>query len=330
MSERKTGGPVSRREFVSLGVGAFALAVAPGVLQPRRRLHRRSVPVMGTVADVAVVDGDGERAHRAMDAAFGALRRVEAAMTRFDDASDVGRANLEAFRRGTRVSRETGEVVREALGWARASGGAFDPCLGAVTRLWDVKHRHEPPPPERMAALAGRGFHRMLDVEVRDGGAVLRYGDPGVALDLGGIAKGYGVDRAVEALREWGVTDAMVNVGGDLVAIGRSADGDPWEVGVRSPAAPDGIAHTLRITERAVATSGDYLSYFQHGGRRYHHLMDPESAEPTRGRVASLTVVADTCLTADAGATTAFCMPPDRSAAVLAGHRPDARVVYAE
>jgi thiamine biosynthesis lipoprotein ApbE len=92
-----------------------------------------------------------------------------------------------------------------------------------------------------------------------------------VGIDLGGIAKGYGVDRAVEALRAWGVTSALVNVGGDLYALGSSEDGDEWEVGIRSPEDPSRLKGVIRIEDRAVATSGDYERFFDYGDRRFHH-----------------------------------------------------------
>lgn len=329
MTQKSDRGRVSRREFVSLGIGAFAVAVAPGVLRAPRRLHRRTIPVMGTVAEVALVDRDGERARRAADAAFDALRRVETTMTRFDDRSEVGRANLEAARKPVPVGMETAEVLGEALEWARLSEGVFDPCLADLAALWDVERRRAPPPADALDRFAGGGLHRLLDLGWRRGRPVVRFGDPRVGIDLGGIAKGYGVDAAADALREHGVRDGMVNVGGDLVALGVSVDGDPWEVGVRSPHDPDRLDGVIRISDRAVATSGDYLRYFRHGGRRYHHLIDPASAEPHRGEVRSLTVVADRCMTADAAATMAFCMPRHRPAGILAEHRPDARIVHA-
>jgi len=324
------GGPVTRREFVTLGIGAFTVLVAPGALRFGRRLHRRSIPIMGTVAEVAVVESDGERARRAIEAAFDALHRVEATMTRFDSRSDVGRANLEAGKRAVPVSRETAEVLRAALGWAEASGGVFDPCLGGAVELWDVEHRVRPPEREEVARFAGGGLYRLLDLGWREGTPVVRSGDPRVAIDLGGIAKGYGVDRAAEALRAHGVRDGMVNVGGDLVALGVSENGDAWRVGIRSPERPGEIGRVIRISDRAVATSGDYLRYFEHGGRRYHHLIDPATGSPSRSDgLRSVTVVAETCMTADAAATMAFCMPHRRSAAILSEHRPDARIVGA-
>jgi FAD:protein FMN transferase len=261
---------------------------------------------MGTVADLAVVHQDRTRANRAVNAAIAELQQVERWMTRFDGTSDVGRANRAAAADATIVSPATAAVVIAALTWADVSGGAFDPCLARTIEAWDVARRSDPPAPDTFVRLAGRRLHRALDVDTWRGQPAVRFTDPDVGLDLGGIAKGYGVDRAVAALREHGISDAIVNVGGDLYAIGSGADGDPWRVGVRAPDEPDGIVSTLEVRDRAVATSGSYLQYFESRGRRYHHLIDPDTAEPRVCAMKSLTVSAGSCMAADAAATALF------------------------
>jgi thiamine biosynthesis lipoprotein len=127
-----------------------------------------------------------------------------------------------------------------------------------------------------------------------------------VEVDLGGIAKGYGVDRAADALRRHGIGQGIVNVGGDLYALGESERGEPWRIGIRSPEDPGALAGELQIGDAAVATSGDNLQFFNHGGRRYHHLLDPATGAPRLTAVRSVTVTADTCLAADAAATAVF------------------------
>jgi len=324
MSDRRSPG---RREFLALGLGAFAVAALPASLVGKRRLVRRTVPVMGTVAEVGVVHRDEVWAQRAIGRALDELRRVEALMTRFREDSDVGRANARAARTPVAVSQETAEVVGEALAWARASDGRFDPCLGRAVRLWDVAARTSPPPGAAVGALAGRELWRAAEVETTGSVPRIRFHDADVALDLGGIAKGYGVDAAARVLREHGVFSALVNVGGDLVAMGASEDDDPWRIGVRDPEDLRRLVATLPVSDAAVATSGDYLQFFRWGGRRYHHLLDPRSGEPRRTPMRSLTVTAERCLTADAAATTAFGLSSAEGGAVLA-HASDARIAH--
>jgi len=302
------GRPIGRREVLALGIGAFVVASVPLVRRfgRSRPLIRRSLPVMGTIADLAVVHDDPALAHAALDAAFAELVRVDRSMTRFRDDSDVGRANRLAARQAVRVHPETGRVLKTALDWARLSDGRFDPMLGSAVELWDVAHREEPPPRQAVRQFAGRALFRSLQLTELSGAAEVAFRDPDARLDLGGIAKGYGVDCAVAALRAAGIQDGLVNVGGDLYALGRSEDGDPWTVGIRSPDDPAVMMKTLRLGDRAVATSGDYEQYFMYAGRRYHHLLDPRTAAPRETDDHSLTITAASCIQADAAATALF------------------------
>lgn len=327
MTNPESGRP-SRREFVALGIGAFVVAAVPGVIRPKRRMARRQVPVMGTLAEIGVVHRDERYAQQAIGAAIAELRAVDRTMTRFDDASEIGRANRLAATRAVRVSPATAEVIGAALAWAEASGGRFDPTVGRAVELWDVAHRSSPPPAREVKGLAGAGRYRSLELGRSQGADVLVYRDDAIHVDLGGIAKGYGVDRAVAALREWGVTDALVNVGGDLYAMGRSEDGDPWEVGVRDPDDDAKLVARFRISDRAVATSGDYEQYFDYQGRRYHHLLDPLTGEPRRTAVRSVTVAADHCMMADAAGTAVFGATPGEARRVIATADPNATLLH--
>jgi thiamine biosynthesis lipoprotein len=321
---RPRGGP-DRREFLALGVGALAVATLPAALRPRPRLIRRRIPVMGTVAEVAIPTRNEAWAQRAIDAAFAELRRVDATMSRFLSDSDVGRLDA-AMGDWAVVSHDTGVVLREALAWARRSDGSFDPCLGAAVRLWDVTRRTVPPSPEEVRGFARAGLWRTLDVEVGPAAARARLSSPLASVDLGGIAKGFAVDAAAEAMRGHGVADGLVNAGGDLAALGADAAGDPWLVGVRDPFDPERVVTRLEVADAAVATSGDYLRFFQHGGRRYHHLLDPSSGAPRRTPLRSLTVRADRCLDADAAATALYCAPEGRDS--IDSAPPGVRVIH--
>ncbi|MDX1622980.1 MAG: FAD:protein FMN transferase [Gemmatimonadota bacterium] len=328
-SERSGRLRPSRRQFLALGAGALAVAALPGALRPGRRLVRRQVPVMGTIAEVDVVARDARWAHAAIDAAVAELRRVDATMSRFRAGSDVGRVNAAPAGEAVPVGEETARVVRIALEWAEASLGDFDPGLAKASALWDVTRRAEPPSAGEIRRYAGRGLWRWLDVGRLGGDAVVVRRDDDVAIDLGGIAKGWGVDRAATALRDWGVADGLVNVGGDLYALGTAEDDEPWEIGIRAPDRPGGLAATFRVSDRAVATSGNYERYFEHGGRRYHHLIDPDTGAPWAGPSRGVTVLAADCLRADAAGTAAFGRPPAGGRRLVESMVPGAEVIHA-
>lgn len=316
----------TRRDFLTLGAGAFVVAALPWAARRRETLVRRTLPVMGTHAEIAVVHRDARYAQGAIDAAFGELQAVERAMSRFRADSDVGRVNRAAGA-AVAVSVGTALVVAEALRWAGATDGRFDPALARAVELWDVTQRAAPPPPEALRRYAGARLYRGVELERAAGGGRLRLSAPEAALDLGGIAKGYAVDRAVETLRGWGVRHALINAGGDLYALGRAPDGEAWSVGVQSPTDPAALAATLALEDRAIATSGSYAQHFEHQGRQYHHLLDPVTAAPRRAAVRSVTVAADRCMTADAAATAVFGCSAAQAAGLLRGS-PDAQVVH--
>jgi thiamine biosynthesis lipoprotein len=305
-----------RREFLTVGMGVFVALSLPLALRRHVTLVKRTFPIMGTIAEVQIAHTDVAYAESAIDAAIAELQWVERTMTRFRSDSDIGRANAGAARDGVRVTPETALVITAALRAASVSDGRFDPAVGTASELWDVLNRHEPPAGDRVQRLAARGFWRKVDLAVHDRAPTVRFDDPDLHLDLGAIAKGYGVDRATDVLRARGVKHAIVTVGGDLFALGQSPEGDPWTVGIRSPHDRHELAATLRVTDRAVATSGDYERFFRWHGMRFHHLIDPTTAAPRRTRFHSATVLASHCIDADAASTAVFGLPRDEALAI--------------
>ena len=316
---------IGRREFVGFGLGAFVAAAIPLAARRPSVVHR-AMPVMGTVAQFAVVHRDPAAAHAAIDAAAAELLWVERTMTRFTDTSDVGRANRLAAKDGVLVTPETALVTLAALDWADALDGRYDPAVGAVCALWDVRNRHEPPADERVAELAARRFHRTVEVGTSRGGHTIRFHGEGARLDLGSAAKGYGVDRAVDALRRRGIEKALVVAGGDLYALGTGPGGEPWEIGIQSPTDDRALAGRLHLADRAVATSGTYRQFFRYRGHKYHHLMDPVTARPRETPMQSLTVVADSVMHADVATTALFGLDAATITATLARRLPGAEL----
>lgn len=308
----------SRREFVAVGLGACLVATLPLARRRRPSLVRRTIPVMGTIAEVTVVHGDTRVAEGAIDAAFAELLHVDRTMSRFSADSDIGRVNAGAFLRPVAVTPDTRAVIDAALRWARASDGAFDPAIGLVVELWDVAHRHAPPPEAAYRRLAGRQLYHRVETGMEHGQPVVSLGSRDVHLDLGAIAKGYGVDRAADALRAWKVEHALLNVGGEIVAVGTGRGGDPWQVGIQSPDDARDVRAVVSLENEALATSGTYEQYFRWRGHTYHHLMDPATATPRKTAIRTVTVRAATCMDADAASTAVFGQPTDAAAHVLA------------
>ena len=318
---------VSRRRFLSLGVGAFVVLTLPAALRRMGRGARRSIPVMGTIADLVVVDPDEAKAQGAIDAAIRELRWVERTMSHYSADSDVGRANLNGAVEAVPVTAATATVLEDAIRWAEASDGRFDPCLGKASSLWNVGERQNPPAASAIARFAGELLYRELEVGRWRGEPVVRLRSDAAAIDLGGIAKGYGIDRAVQALKARGISRGFLNAGGDMYCWGLNPQGRPWQIGIKHPR-EEGYWGVLSIRDLGAATAGDYQRYFIQNGVRYHHIFDPRTGSPARGKQ-SVTVVGPETSVCDALSTALFVSEsPER----ILTHYPEygAYLVYAD
>lgn len=248
-----------------------------------------------------------------------ALDGVVAEMSPWEPLSDLSRYNRAAAGSWTTLPPATATVLRRAIEIAEASHGAFDPTLGALTDLWGFGPRPfsgGPPLAADIARLRDAGGWKRLTL---DGDALFQPG--GLRLDLNGIAKGFGADRAAASLERAQVKSYLVEVGGELRGMGAKPDGQPWWVELeRPPAANDSEKTVVALHDLAVATSGDYRRFFDHDGRRYAHTLDPVTGAPTANPTVSVTVLAKDCMSADAWATALTVMAPDAALAFAAKH----------
>ncbi|MEJ2200823.1 MAG: FAD:protein FMN transferase [Desulfuromonadaceae bacterium] len=271
----------------------------------------RSRLLMGTVVEITVLGDAPEGLEGAVTEAFAALERVEQLMSAHFSNSDVARLN--ASGEAVEVSPETAAVLALGQRIAEASGGTFDMTLGRLIQLWGMEtaEPHVPDPAEIAPTLMDIG-PRALRIE----GTRISKRAPDLQVDLGGIAKGYAVDQAIEALRRAGVTHASVNAGGDIRLLG-DRQGRPWRIGIQHPRHAQTILVTLELEQVAVVTSGDYERFFERDGIRYHHLFDPRSGFPAR-LCQSVTVLAPSAAEADALATAAFVLGPEAGLSFIA------------
>jgi len=297
------------RPFILLLL-VLVLSAAWWRLQPEPGTVQRTQLLMGTTVSIEAAGADTAVLERAIAAAFAEMARIEKLMSPHQPDSDVSR--LSAAEHAATVAPETAEVIALGLEIARRSGGAFDLTLGRLKTLWGIETEtpRVPAPAEIAAALQGIGSGA-LSVS----GNLVTKGSPQLAIDLGAIAKGYAVDRAIATLRAHGVRSAAVNAGGDIGLLG-SKQGRPWRVGVQHPRQSSSVLATLEAADRAVVTSGDYERCFERDGRRYHHLFDPQTGYPA-GRCQSVTVLAPRAVLADALATALFVLGPERGLALL-------------
>jgi thiamine biosynthesis lipoprotein len=240
---------------------------------------------------------------RAVEAAIAEVRRIEAKYSRYRDDSVVSRINRAAGSAGAiELDSETCGLIDFAAQAHAASGGAFDITTGVLRRAWDFRAGRLPGLQALEALMPLIGWQ-----QVHWQRPSLRLPRPGMELDFGGIGKEYAVDRAATLLAEAGVGAALVNLGGDLRAVGRRDDGQPWHFGIAHPRQADAVVASIPLHEGALATSGDYERFFELDGRRYCHILDPRSGWPAAGWQ-SISVVAPACLAAGTITTIAMLL----------------------
>jgi thiamine biosynthesis lipoprotein len=245
---------------------------------------RRARPLLGTLVEIrAAAPGPPARLHAAVDAAFEAVELVQRLMSYHEPDSELSRLNRAAASQPQQVSVHTYSVLAAARRLARLSEGAFDPCIGAHLETWGYLPANAP--------ASGSGTFR--DVELLEQCAV-RFQRP-LRLDLGGIAKGYAVDLAVQTLAQHGIEEIVVNAGGDLRVSGTRT----YRVCVRHPLVPFAAGHELELTGAALATSAAYFSRRKLGPQEVSALLDPRSGRPYLNE-ASVSVRAPDCMSADA------------------------------
>jgi thiamine biosynthesis lipoprotein len=295
---------------------ALASDIAPDSRARASRLVVREHISMGAPVQLSAWTDDEPRAERAFVAAFTEFDRLDTLLSVWKEGSDVERLNVAAGRGPVSVSGDTLTVLEHAIevgGWTE---GKFDITFGALSDVWRFDHDQDDtiPTPSEIAARVPLVDYRQVVVDRRAGTAVIRRA--GMRVHLGGIGKGYAVDRVVTILRQHGLRDFMVQSGGDLYVSGMK-DGQPWRLGIRDPRGPaDRVFASLDLSDRTFSTSGDYERSFMANGVRYHHLLDPASGQPAR-QSRSVTIVSARAVVADALSTGVFVLGPERGMALI-------------
>lgn len=278
---------------------------------------------MGTTYTVKVVARSPDESQRAvaMQKPIDALlEEVNDQMSTYREGSEISRFNRHRSDAPFPVSPETAYVVRRALEIGALTEGAFDITLAPLIRLWGFdagERRDAPPPMEEIEAARARTGLGLVTVE----GSALKKARPDVEINLSGIAKGHGADRVLELVARAGFFDVMVEIGGEVRAQGKNARGEPWRIGInvpRSDADPTAVLVAVPVEDRALATSGDYRNFFESGGKRYAHILDPVTGRPVERTLVSASILAPDCATADALATAAIVLGEERARAAIA------------
>jgi len=269
--------------------------------------------LMDTVIEITAY---GPNAESAVKEAFAEFKRLHNLTNYFDAGSQVSKVNQAAGRQKVVVDAELIAIIKRANQLSDQLDGAFDVTIGPLSELWGIGRKGDyiPSPAEISAVLPLVNYRQ---VEVNEEQHTIFLPKPGMKLDLGGIAKGYAADRAIDTLKAQGITSALVNAGGDVRVIGVKPDGQPWRIGVQHPRNTDGISAKLSLTNwDTMETSGDYQRYFISNGTRYSHILDPKTGYQPR-QIASVTIVNNNSGDGDILSTAVFVLGVERGLELL-------------
>ena len=294
---------------------ATATACAPSASTPRH-LVERTYTTMGSPLHVSAWVADDTAAVAAFEQVFKEFDRLDKLLSVWKPDSDVVKINQAAGDHAVPVSAETIEVLRAARQVSEWTDGKFDVTFGALSDVWKFDHDQDNRIPSAEEIKARIPFIDFKKIVIDAAQQTVMLERRGMRMHLGGIGKGYAVDRGVQILRAAGVNDFMIQAGGDFYVSGMK-DRAPWRIGVRDPRGPaDRVIAALDLSDGTFSTSGDYERFFMKDGRRYHHLLDPATGEPAQG-CRSVTIVTNLATMADGLSTGVFILGPEKGMALI-------------
>lgn len=270
------------------------------------------IDLMGTSVSVELWHDDAVVGERLVAEVIAEYRRIDQLMSTYREASEISRVNREGAIGPIMISEELYDLVARSLEISGRSDGAFDISYESVGYLYDYRARRQPDSAEIAEALPGIDYQSIaLDPDR----STIEFARPGMRINLGGIAKGYAVERAAQWLVRHGVTHAVLNAGGDTRVLG-DRRGQPWVVGIRNPRSEEDVVTRIPLVNEAISTSGDYERFFEENGERVHHIINPRSGRPTE-ELMSVTVIGPDAVLTDALSTTVFVLGLDRGLVLI-------------
>jgi FAD:protein FMN transferase len=265
--------------------------------------------IMGTRITVELWSDDEQKAQAAIDAVLDEMRHIDDSMSTYKPSSEVSQVNAKAADGPMRISKELFDLLVTAKEYSVITDGAFDITYASVGYMYDFRKHIRPNEEQIDKALPAVDYRHVL---LNAKNQTVQFSQKGVRIDLGGIAKGYSVDCGINVLKSLGYTRAYVSAGGDSRIIG-DRFGKPWMVGIRDPRKGEGEVITrIPLADAAISTSGDYERFFEEGGVRYHHIIDPHTGH-SASKVRSATVIGQYATRTDGLSKTAFVLGPEKA-----------------
>jgi thiamine biosynthesis lipoprotein len=274
----------------------------------------RDAPIMGTRCDVELWAEDRIKGEAAISAVFDEMRRVDNEFSTYKPESEVSRVNVAAAKAPMRISKELFDLIQTSIDYSNLTRGTFDITYASVGYMYNYPDHVRPTDAQIAAALPESNYrHVHLDAAAQ----TVFFDHDGVRIDFGGIGKGYAVDRGIAVLQKVGITHAMVNAGGDSRIIG-DRFGKPWIIGIKDPDDRSRTILRIPLADTAFSTSGDYERFFDEGGVRYHHILDPRTGKSPH-KVRSVTIIGPYATRTDALTKSVFVMGVPEGLAFING-----------
>jgi FAD:protein FMN transferase len=306
-----------RRRFLAVVMIIVLLLSITGCSQETVEPVNKTSFVLDTLCSITIYDKSTDKM---FEDSFGKLSDIDDKMSAQKSTSEVSLINKNAGIKPVKVSEETYKVISEGIAYSKLTDGKFDITVGPLVKLWGINtpKARVPRPEEIKAALPLIGYKNVV---LNDGEKSVMLKKKGMSLDLGGIAKGYAGDAVEEILKAAGVKHAIIDLGGNILTIGSKPDKSEWRVGVQNPNKTRGDSlGVVSVSEESVVTSGIYERYFIKNNKRYHHIMDTKTGYPVDNEVASVTIVTEKSMRADALAK-AFCMGVNKGLKFIEGQK---------
>lgn len=285
------------KRFILIGLLILFIVYGCGQRFPSKKEF-----LMDTEVEIILPQGNEED----FTAAFTEMRRVEKLMNVYDPESEISRVNRLADKEPIKISKEIFEVLKEALRYSRLTSGAFDVSIRPLSHLWGTKGKlKEIPEAREIEERLPLVNYRNIILDERN--QTVEFKREGMAIDLGGIAKGYALDCAIRVLKERGVKEVLINAGGDIKVTGKR----DWKIGLQHPRKEDEVLVVIKLKDQAIATTGDYQRYFIREGKRYHHIINPKTGY-SAVECMSVTIIGPSAIQTDILATGVFILGPEK------------------
>lgn len=260
---------------------------------------------MGTVVTVTLYDNKSEKI---IDKAFEEVKKIEQLVSINMEGTELDEVNNNAGIKPVKVSDDTYNIIKKGLEYSSLTNGSFDITIGPLVKLWSIglPEAKVPTLDEIKGALK---YINYKDVEINDSEKTVFLKKPGMIIDLGGIAKGYTADVIAQTLKDEGVEKAIIDLGGNVYALGEKAENTLWRIGIQNPDQTRGeIVGSINVKDKSIVTSGIYERFIEQDGVKYHHILSPETGYPYDNEIAGVTIISDKSIDGDALSTSVFSM----------------------